>query len=72
MAKQDWVSVTEAMKIANVKHRMIIWRRCETWKREGHALKVGETWMIDRAAVIRYGEYYHSPEFEDSEDANSE
>ena len=67
MAQQDWVSITEATKIAGVKHRMIIWRCCDSGLFET-ARKVGSTWMIDRQEIIRYGEYYHSTEFDDSEE----
>ena len=71
MAKQNWVSISEAVKIANVKHRMIIWRCCDSGEFKT-AIQVGNTWMIDRDEVIRYGEYYHSTEFDDENDSDSE
>ncbi len=68
MAQQDWVSIAEAMVIANIKHRMTIWRCCKSGEFET-ARKVGKTWMIDRGEVVRYGEYYHSTEFDDDNDS---
>lgn len=65
---QDWVSITEAMEIANIEHRMTIWRLCGNGGHEKEfksARQLGTTWMIDRAEVIRYAEYYHSTEFDD-------
>jgi len=65
MAKQNWVSIKEAAEIANV-HRQTIWRCCKD-KLFATAIQVGTTWMIDRDEIIRYGEHYHSTEFDDSE-----
>ena len=67
MAQQDWVTIAEAMKIANIKHRMTIWRWCDSGELKT-AHMIGSTWVIDRQEVIRYGEYYHSTEFDDSEE----
>ena len=69
MAQQDWVSIAEAMEIANIKHRMTIWRCCKSGEFKT-ARKVGNTWMIDRQEVIRYGEYYHSTEFDDENEGD--
>jgi len=68
MAKQDWVSITEAAEIANV-HRQTIWRGCDGKDKVFKtAIQIGTTWMIDRDEVIRYGEYYHSIAFNESEE----
>ncbi len=74
MAKQNWVSIKEAAEIA-ILHRQTIWRLCGN---DGHekefksARQLGTTWMIDRAEVIRYAEYYHSTEFDDENESEGE
>ena len=65
MGQKQWLSITEAAKVANVS-RQTIWRCCDKRLFET-AQQIGTTWMIDRDEVIKYGEYYHSTEFEDEE-----
>lgn len=70
----EYISITEAAEVANVS-RQTIWRHCDEKceNRFKTAVQVGATWMIDKAEIIEYGEYYHSTEFEDdseSEEAN--
>lgn len=67
---QNWVSIKEAAEIANL-HRQTIWRRCKD-KTLTTAVMVGDTYIIDRDEIVRYGEYYHSTEFADENESESE
>jgi len=67
MAK-EWLSITEAAKVANV-HRQTIWRGCDQELFET-AVMVGETWMIEKDEIIKYGEHYHSTEFDKEVEGN--
>ena len=68
MAKQNWISLKEAAEASGLS-RQTIWRRCKD-KTLATAVMVGDTYIVDRDEVVRYGEYFHSTEFDDENESD--